>query len=342
MLCLAWQAPAAAAQTLPPDAERILQQSPLQGQDVTTWDLSDLWQTLCAPLKNELGPPLAFAAKAAGYLLWVAVLSQLGPQSSWRSVFRAVCVLGFGALSLSAMTELLGTVAQTAQQCQTYLAAFVPVYSGAALLAGQQAGAAVYSGMFLAMAGFLSVAIQELLLPVLQIYLCFSTCACIWGSPGVREAAGMISRCVHWLLKACGIVFSFVLGLQNALAHAGDTALLRAGRGLLQGVIPVIGDAAASALGSAAAAVQLLKGSLALAAIATLAVLFLPVFARCLLYGGAFFAAGLLASAGDQRPCADLCRLYAEGTRLCVSVLLLYFYLVFFSTVLLLITGNGG
>ena len=53
-------------------------------------------------------------------------------------------------------------------------------------------------------------------------------------------------------------------------------------------------------------------------------------------------AAVLLAAAVGQTPCARLCRLYFEGTRLCGSVLVLYFFITFLSTALLLLAGNGG
>ena len=88
----------------------------------------------------------------------------------------------------------------------------------------------------------------------------------------------------------------------------------------MQGVIPVVGDAAAAALTGAAAAVQLLKGSLALAALLALTALFAPVLLQC----------------------AQLCRLYFEGARLCGSMLVLYFFMIFLSTALLLLAGNGG
>ena len=56
----------------------------------------------------------------------------------------------------------------------------------------------------------------------------------------------------------------------------------------------------------------------------------------------AFAAAGILAGATGQRQCAQLCRLYFEGARLCGSMLVLYFFMIFLSTALLLLAGNGG
>ena len=109
----------------------------------------------------------------------------------------------------------------------------------------------------------------------------------------------------------------------------------------MQGAVPVVGDAAAAALTGAATAVQLLKGSLALAALLALGASFTPILLHCLLYSLAFSGAGIAALAGGQKQCGRLCRLYAEGAGLCGSVLVLYFFLVFLSTALLLLTGNG-
>ena len=90
-----------------------------------------------------------------------------------------------------------------------------------------------------------------------------------------------------------------------------------------------------------AAAVQLLKGSLALAALLALGASFTPILLHCLLYSLAFSGAGITALASGQKQCGRLCRLYAEGAGLCGSVLVLYFFLVLLSTALLLLTGNG-
>ena len=49
-----------------------------------------------------------------------------------------------------------------------------------------------------------------------------------------------------------------------------------------------------------------------------------------------------MAGATGQRQCAQLCRLYFEGARLCGSMLVLYFFMIFLSTALLLLAGNGG
>ena len=163
------------------------------------------------------------------------------------------------------------------------------------------------------MSNFLAGMIRGGIIPVLRIYFCFAISASVWGNAGMAEAARLFSRCLSWLLKGCGALFSLVLGLQTILAGNADSAALRVGRSLLSGAIPVVGDAAAAALSSSAAAVQLLKGSLALAALAALAAMFLPAFAQCALYFLAFSGSGIVACGSGQDQCGQICRNLAEG-----------------------------
>lgn len=334
--------PGALAQELPDAVSNLLTESNSAIQQASGWQLRDVFAWLTDLAGQNLEEPMRFAFQAAAYLILAGVLGLLAHGDTWRRCLEAVSLLGFGTMCLGAMMQLTDAVVTTAQDCQNYLVTFVPVYSGVAVMGGQSAGALVYSGMFLAMSGFLAGVIRTVLLPVMQIYFCFAACACIWGNAGIEEAASLFARCLHWVLRLCGILFSLVLGLQNVLAGSVDTAAVKTGKSVLQGFIPVVGDAAAAALSGAAAAVQLLKGSLALAALGVLSTAFIPVLVQCFLYVVSFAGAGVVASLIGQKQCGRLCHLYGEGTRLCASVLILYFFMVFLSTALLLITGNGG
>lgn len=330
------------AEELPADVERILSGMPFSLDSIGNWSLQALFSWLGELAGSDLREPVRFAVRAVGYLLLSGALGLVAGSDTWRRCMDTLAVLGFGALSLHAMMTLTDLVVAAAQDCHTYLVSFVPVYSGVAALGGQATGSLVYSGMFFAMSGFLAGMIKTILLPIMQMYFCFTSCACIWGNMGMEDAASLFSRCLRSVLKLCGTLFTLVLGVQNVLAGTVDSAALKTGKSALQGFVPVVGDAAAAALSGAAAAVQLLKGSLALAALLALAAVFLPAFLQCLFYTVAFAGAGVAANGLGQKQCGQLCKLYFEGARLCVSVLTLYFFMVFLSTALLLISGNGG
>lgn len=302
---IAFPLPAAAAE-LPAGVQQILQQSELTPDKLVHITLQELLQTLAGWLKNAWGQPLQLARRAVLFLLLSSCVGLLADGGAWRDCVDLVAVLGFGTIALNQMTSLVQQVAQAANTSQLYVSGFVPVFAGVALLAGQTAGAAVYSTMFYAMAAFLAEVLQNLLLPLLQIYFCFSVSAALWGDSGIADAANLFARCFTFALKLCGMLFTFVLGLQNVLAAGTDRAALKIGKSVLSAAVPVVGDAAAAALGSASAAIGLLKGSLALAAVAALGAAFAPVLAQCGLYWLVFSGMGILAAGLGKAQQADL------------------------------------
>lgn len=340
-IVIAFPLPAAAAE-LPAGVQQILQQSELTPDKLVHITLQELLQTLAGWLKNAWGQPLQLARRAVLFLLLSSCVGLLADGGAWRDCVDLVAVLGFGTIALNQMTSLVQQVAQAANTSQLYVSGFIPVFAGVALLAGQTAGAAVYSTMFYAMAAFLAEVLQNLLLPLLQIYFCFSVSAALWGDSGIADAANLFARCFTFALKLCGMLFTFVLGLQNVLAAGTDRAALKIGKSVLSAAVPVVGDAAAAALGSASAAIGLLKGSLALAAVAALGAAFAPVLAQCGLYWLVFSGMGILAAGLGQKRSKQICTLFGQGTRLCGAILVLYFFLVILSTLLLLLGGNGG
>lgn len=256
---IAFPLPAAAAE-LPAGVQQILQQSELTPDKLVHITLQELLQTLAGWLKNAWGQPLQLARRAVLFLLLSSCVGLMADGGAWRDCVDLVAVLGFGTIALNQMTSLVQQVAQAANTSQLYVSGFVPVFAGVALLAGQTAGAAVYSTMFYAMAAFLAEVLQNLLLPLLQIYFCFSVSAALWGDSGIADAANLFARCFTFALKLCGMLFTFVLGLQNVLAAGTDRAALKIGKSVLSAAVPVVGDAAAAALSSASAAIGLLKG----------------------------------------------------------------------------------
>ena len=230
--------------------QQILQQSELTPDKLVHYLAGAAANAISGWLKNAWGQPLQLARRAVLFLLLSSCVGLLADGGAWRDCVDLVAVLGFGTIALNQMTSLVQQVAQAANTSQLYVSGFVPVFAGVALLAGQTAGAAVYSTMFYAMAAFLAEVLQNLLLPLLQIYFCFSVSAALWGDSGIADAANLFARCFTFALKLCGMLFTFVLGLQNVLAAGTDRAALKIGKSVLSAAVPVVGDAAAAALGS--------------------------------------------------------------------------------------------
>ena len=159
---------AAFAAQLPEQTQEILRTAPDIAQ-VSSWTLDGLWAAALRILAQPAAAPLRFFVQLCGYLLLCGVLGLLCGKTGWRACLDCLAVLGFGGVSLSAMMQLVQRVAATALDCRNYLAAFIPVYSGAVALGGQSAGAAAYSGLFYAVSGLVGGVIGQVLLPVMQV-----------------------------------------------------------------------------------------------------------------------------------------------------------------------------
>ena len=133
------------AEEPPAEVEALLASDDNSVEDAAGWQLTDVLDWLAELLTGALQKPIRFALRAAGYLLLVGVLNLLAGNESWRQCIDAVAVLGFGVLSLDAVMTLADTVAAAAQDCQNYLIAFIPVFSGVTAMGGQAAGAMAYS-----------------------------------------------------------------------------------------------------------------------------------------------------------------------------------------------------
>ena len=120
---------------LPKSTRDILDEGGTDLSDAARWRFSDLCDTVGAWAAEGLQPALHLAAQSAGYLLLAGLLGLLAGDP-YRAYVEILAVLGFGTLSLSAAMQLTELVAATAQDCRTYLTAFVPVFSGLAAAGG--------------------------------------------------------------------------------------------------------------------------------------------------------------------------------------------------------------
>lgn len=224
---------------LPKSVRDILDEGGTDLSDAARWHFSDLCDTVGAWAAEGLQPALHLAAQSAGYLLLAGLLGLLAGDP-YRAYVEILAVLGFGTLSLSAAMQLTELVAATAQDCRTYLTAFVPVFSGLAAAGGQTSGALVYSGMFLPCPGFFQ--------PSSKSCFCLS-CSCI-SALRSRPACGTT---LAWGCRRAVFPLPALAaqGLRGAVQPCAGAAKRTGGhgrqcgptdrQGVLQGVIPLSG-----------------------------------------------------------------------------------------------------
>ena len=340
-LCLLACALAPAAWAWEDAAESLLDGGKGVSEQLRTLDADTLLEELGELVRGQLAEPVRMLARAVALLLLCAGVQGIAGDSEWSTPMKTVLAAVVFLEVSDPILELLTDVGDTVQQCSVYLGAFVPTFTGILISCGQPGAAAVYSGMFLTVANLTAQVITGLALPLLHIFLALHAAACIGGLDGLPDAANLLYRAARWVLSMLSMVLGGVLGLQSILAHGSDSLALTAGK-FFTGSIPVVGSLASSAAGSVLAGLKVLKGTLGVAAIGGLAVMFGPVLIRCTIYGvGLRLAAALskaLALDDGQRILEGL----AKGVELCCALMVYFFMLVVIATALMIVTGGGG
>lgn len=304
--------------------------------------LGELLEWAAGLCRGQLQRPVRLAALLSCFLLCGAAALCLAPGQNWRQMLEWVLLLGVFLLTADPLLGLMDEVGQTVQGWYAYLISFVPVFSGVMLSCGQPGAAAVYSGMFLMIAGFSAQLISTLAMPLLQVYLALNTAAGLCFVEGLSDACALLGGAVRWLVKFLAAAFAGVLGLQTVLAQGADSLAAKTGQFVLSSAVPLVGGVASDAMGSVLAGLRVLKGSLGFAAIAVLAAAFIPLLARCAAYSAAIAAAALVAKAMGLRRCGGVLDGAAQSIGICISFLVFFFMLVVLATALMIVTGGGG
>ncbi len=186
----------------------------------------------------------------------------------------------------------------------------IPVMTALYVAGGNTATAAVSASSLLIQINLIELSATSLILP--------AVCACmaLTLADSIRTAehslsgiVGSIKHTLTFLFGLCGTLLMASLASQHIIAAAGDNAGARAVKFLAGNMIPVVGSTVGDTLRTLAASVKLLRSTVGIAGILTLALLLLPFLIELLLTRLALNSA---ASFGEMLGCKNLVRLSRE------------------------------
>ncbi len=197
------------------------------------------------------------------------------------SAVSALAVMTAVALPVAACIDRAGTIIEGAF---VFMSAFIPVYAGAVIAAGQPLTGASYSAVMFGISELISGGAGMVAIPVVKSTLALSAVSALSARVKLSGLVDTIHKLVKWALAFLMTVFAGVLGLNGALSGAGDTVTLKSTRFVIGNFVPVVGGALSDAYSSVLGCLKLLKTSVGafgmLAAFAT----FLPVILEAVLW----------------------------------------------------------
>ena len=218
--------------------------------------------------------------------------------------------------------------------------AFLPLSGVLYAMGGNFTGAVSGSATLSAILAFCELFLSKSVLPVFFFCLALTLLQAFDG--GGAFAGQSISATVKkWYSTALGFVMMILttsLAAQSILSAKADSAAMRGAKFAAGNFIPVAGGTISSTLGTLAASVELMRGSVGIVGVVVVLLMLIPVVVFLALLRGVFalssFLAGVLGCHGEQRLLSEVGALYGylEGIAALSSVVFLVAFALFATT----------
>ena len=161
-------------------------------------------------------------------------------------------------------------------------------------------GKALSSSGYYSMMVFTAEGIAQLtskvITPMLNVFLGVSMCTTVVPNLRLDSLTDLFSKTIKWLLSFSFTIFSALLTFRTLITTSIDNVSTRAVRFTMSSFIPVVGAALSEAYKTVQGSVMILKNGIGVFVILAVAIVFLPIVLRLLLWS---FALNLCKTVSD-------------------------------------------
>lgn len=277
--------------------------------------------SLLSMLIDALGVGLEGALPTLALLLGIVVISAILTLFAASSGGLSQSVEG--CIRLCTFTAISGLAVGCVESLSLYferlfaaVAGFLPLSAALYAMGGNltlAAGNSATLGITLSVVQFFCT---KTVIPVFCICLCASLLSVFdgQGKSAVGSVSGMIRKWYTTALAFVMMILTCSLGGSTLLASKADNMAMRGARFAASSFIPISGGTVSSTLGTLAASVELLRGSVGVIGIVIIIMMLLPTIIELALLRGVFaigsFCASTLGADGESKLLTELDSLY--------------------------------
>jgi len=210
-----------------------------------------------------------------------------------RDIMGVVVSLYIATVFISPVSELIDSSVTVIQGASAIMTAYLPVMAGMMAFSGRVITSAGYYAAATTAATLIAKLSASVLSPLLKLFLSLSVSAGVCPRMRLNGIIEMTSKGFKWLLTFSMAVFTAVIGLNTALAKAGDTVAGRAAGFTLTSLVPIIGSSIAEAYKTIQGSLGVLRSGAGVFVILSVAISFAPLIIKAVLWSAALYIAKL-------------------------------------------------
>ncbi|MBQ4129439.1 MAG: hypothetical protein IJD68_06685 [Ruminococcus sp.] len=204
--------------------------------------------------------------------------------SQMKEVLSVVSTLCITSTLVLPVIDLISDCILTVTDASNFMLLYIPIMVAILTLSGQAVtGASYYSFMVLACQGVSQIS-SKFISPLLNVYLGFCVSSSISKRVHLKGFCQMFSKIIKWLVAFTMTVFSALMTIRGMITTAYDSVTARAVRFTMSSFIPIVGAALSESYKTIQGSINLLRTGAGVFVILAIAVVFIPVIVRCLLW----------------------------------------------------------
>lgn len=287
---------------LPREAEAVLEDVDLEGDNALAAGLGAIWETLA----DKAGAVVRRQARGAVSVLLAAVLCGMA-EGAWPGEKVSPVVSMAGALSVSLTTagsleELMGLGVEAMRQLNGFSTVLLPTLAVATAASGALSSASVQQAAAMLFADILMRLVNGLLVPLVYLYVGVLTASACLPDNRLGTLAEGLKKTVSWLLATALTAFTLYLTAARVISGGADALTVKVTRAAISGAVPVVGSIIAEASETVLAGAGALRSVVGLggvlAVLAACAYPFLRLAVQYLLYKLAAYLSSLAGPPG--------------------------------------------
>ena len=295
-------------------------------------------------LKESLRSPFVMLAKLiAVTLLGVMIRSASSNDDSVSRVFELVCLICTVTIMTDTVRDSFISVQNSISSVNTYLAAYLPVFSGITAAGGNVIGSNGYLAIMLFVCEVMGVIASKVLLPFLSIVLAVTLISAINPRLNFTDVAGSIKKFVIVGLGLIMTVFTGIMSIQGLTGAAADNVSSKAIKFAASSFIPVIGNSVSEAYSTVKGSLGVIRSTVGSIGIIVLFIIAAKPVISMIAVKLAIFLAKCVNDFFGRSKISDL--LGSVNSVLSIGMSIVIAYVIFFTiatTVLMLTALNLG
>jgi stage III sporulation protein AE len=300
LLMFSLSVPAAAAElTAPRVPASGLERMP-DSTDSLGKGLEELLQKGICLLQPELKEAMGICSGILVSAVLFSIVSVLSDKVKGTVSIAGAAVIATGLFRNT--NALIGYACDAVWEICEYGKLLCPVMTTAlAAQGGITASAALYSGT-IAYITLQSILVSRVFLPMIRMFLVFSTAHCALGDETLKRIADAIKGVQGWMIKTMLIMFTTYLSLTGVVSGTTDAAALKAAKVTISSAVPVVGGILSDASESILVSMSLMKNAAGIygifAVLAIFLVPFLKIGVHYIVLKGTFVMCSVFSSRG--------------------------------------------